>query len=158
MQSQDWRPRAREGRGKVCPGLRRELLIQSMFQTPQHCQLHTTEAAPHLITAYANTSSQWSTVTVSPYSFTTWRRRLDVKLELLGYNLPATPHLTAGTRKCPLKFPDQLPGKHPPSLPANRLTPSSLKSHCSGGCWLVLGHTVSFTLKLTGFGMFEFSS
>ena len=126
-------------------------MIQSMFQTPQHCQLHTTEAATHLITAYANTSSQWSTVTVSPYSFTTWRRRLDVKLELLGYNLPATPHLTAGTRKCPLKFPDQLPGKHPPSLPANRLTPSSLKSHCSGGCWLVLGHRVSFTMKLTGF-------
>ena len=90
-------------------------------------------------------------MTVTPYSFSTWRRRLDVKLELLGYNLPATPHLTPGTRNCPLKSPDQLPGKHPPSLPAPRLTPFSLKSHCSAGCWVVLGHMVSFTLKLTGF-------
>ena len=98
-----------------------------------------------------NTSFQWSTVTVTPYSFSTWRRRLDIKLELLGYNPPATPHLTPGMRNCPLKSPDQLPGKHPPSLPAPRLTPFSLKSHCSGGCRLGLGHTVSFTLKLTGF-------
>lgn len=36
----------------------------------------------------------------------------------------------------------------------HRLTPFSLKSHCSGSCRVVLGHTVSFTLKLTGFGVF----
>lgn len=47
--------------------------------------------------------------------------------------------------------------QHPQTL-VLRLTPFSLKSHCSGGCRVVLGHTVSFTLKLTGFGVFLSSS
>ena len=52
------------------------------------------------------------------------------------------------------KFPVQLVLRsvYPsPQPPAPRLTPFSLKSHCSRGSWLILGHTVSFTLKLTGF-------
>lgn len=40
------------------------------------------------------------------------------------------------------------------SARAPSLTPLSLKSHCSSGLCVVLGHTVSFTLKLTGFGVF----
>ena len=82
--------------------------MQSMFQTPPPCQLHTAEGATHLITSYMNTLFQWSMVTVSPYFFTTWRRRFKVKLELLGYNFPAAPHLTAGTRNFSLKSLHQL--------------------------------------------------
>lgn len=45
-----------------------------------------------------------------------------------------------------------------PGPPSPSLTPFSLNSHCSGGSCVVLGHTVSFTVKLTGFGVFGFSS
>ena len=82
-----------------------------------------------------------SRVTVPTHCFTSCKERLEVKLEPPGHK----------------PFVQQL-GKHSPASPAPRLTPFSLKSHCSGGCWLVLGHTVSFTLKLTGFGTFGFSS
>lgn len=40
------------------------------------------------------------------------------------------------------------------SASAPNVTPLSLKSHWSSGCCVVLGHTVSFTVKLTGFGVF----
>ena len=95
-----------------------------------------------------------SRVTVPTHCFTSWKERLEVKLEPPGHNLPGS---TQGL-KISLKPLVQQLGKHSPMPPAPRLTPFSLKSHCSAGCWLVLGHTVSFTLKLTGFGMFGFSS
>ena len=88
-----------------------------------------------------------SRVTVPTHCFTSWKERLEVKLEPPGHNLPGS----AQGLKISLKPLVQQLGKHSPVAPAPRLTPVSLKSHCSVGCRLVLGHTVSFTLKLTGF-------
>ena len=70
--------------------------------------------------------------------------------------ISSQPH-TRGWEPCS-KPPVQQSGKQPPVPPAPRLTPFSLKSHCSGGCWVVLEHTVSFTLKLTRFGLSGSSS
>ena len=89
--------RGRGRRAFPCPGWGSGSLVQRMFDTlPPGC-FATQEGSLTTAQVMSKLLPTWSRVTVPTHSFSSWKGRLQVKLETLGHNLPATPHLIPGT-------------------------------------------------------------
>ena len=81
-------------RAFLCPGWGSGSLVQRTFDTLPPRSLATQEGSLTTAQVMSKLLPTWSRVTVPTHSFSSWEGRLQVKLETLGHNLPASPHLT----------------------------------------------------------------